>query len=167
MNSSVAEFNFLLIKSITFSLIKSTYSACNSLNCPPLRGICSNNICVCEENYKTVDNNAIKSNGVFCNYKLKSRFVAFLLEFIFPFGVGHFYSGKIILACIKLGLFVLLISMCCSVLICVSGKAVNACSVIICLIVVLSIISIIVMEIFDLVSYGLGIYNDGNGIEMS
>ena len=151
---------------IGFSLIKSTNSACNSLNCPPLRGLCNGNICVCEESYITVNNDKVHNNGIFCNYHEKSRFIAFLLEFFFPFGVGHFYSGKTLLAVIKLGLFVILICMCCSVLGCVVGKAINACSVIICLIVVLCIISLIVLQIFDLVSYGLGLYSDGNGVEM-
>ena len=159
--------NLLFIILISFSLIKSTYSVCNPSNCPPLRGICNQNICICEEGYTTVNNKNIQNNGIFCNYHLKSRFIAFLLEFFFPFGVGHFYSGKTILAVVKLGIFVLLICSCCTVLICLPKKDVNACSVIVCLIVVLCIIGIIFMQIFDLVSYGLGIYNDGNGIEMS
>ena len=157
----------LFIILITLSLIKSIYSVCNSANCPPLRGICSGNLCVCEEGYLTVNNKQIQNNGVFCNYHLKSRFIAFLLEFFFPFGVGHFYSGKIFLAVIKLALFVVLFCMCCAVLCCVTGKVVNTCSFIISLIVVLCLIGIVFMEIFDLVSYALGIYSDGNGIEMS
>ena len=159
--------NLIFIILISFSLFKLSYSVCNPSNCPPLRGICSQNRCVCEEGYMTVNNKIIQNNGVFCNYHLKSRFIAFLLEFFFPFGVGHFYSGKTILAVVKLGIFVLLICSCCTVLICLPKKDVNACSVIVCLIVVLCIIGLIFMEIFDLVSYGLGIYNDGNGIEMS
>ena len=157
----------LFVILITLSLIQSTYSVCNAVNCPPLRGVCSGNLCVCEEGYLTVNNKNIQSNGVFCNYHLKSRFVAFLLEFFFPFGVGHFYSGKIVLAVIKLSLFVVLFCMCCAVLCCVSGKVVNTCSFIISAIVVLCLIGIVFMEIIDLVSYALGIYNDGNGIEMS
>ena len=152
---------------ITLCLIKTTYSVCNAVNCPPLRGVCSGDLCICEENYLTVNNKYIKSNGVFCNYHLKSRYIAFLLELFFPFGVGHFYSGKIILASIKIGLFALMILMCCSVLCCVNAKVVNTCSFIICLILVLSILALFIMEIFDLISYGLGIYTDGNGIDMS
>ena len=158
---------FFFIILITLSLIKSTYSTCNSVNCPPLRGVCNGNLCVCEENYITVNNKFIENNGVFCNYHLKSRFIAFLLEFFFPFGVGHFYSGKTILAVVKLSLFVLLICTCCAVLCCVSAKVTNACTVFICVMVVLCIIALVIMEIFDLVCYALGVYNDGNGIEMS
>ena len=158
---------FLFIILIIFSLIQSTYSACNSVNCPPLRGVCSGNLCVCEEGYLTVNNKKIQNNGVFCNYHLKSRFIAFLLEFFFPFGVGHFYSGKTYFAAIKIGLFVLMISMCCTILCCVNVKAVNGCSFFISLVLVLCIIGILAMQIFDLIGYALGIYKDGNGVELS
>ena len=151
---------------ISLTLIESTYSFCNEGNCPATRGICSNNQCICNEKYITINNKDFRGNGIFCNYELKSRFIAFLLEFFFPFGVGHFYSGKIYLATAKLSLFVILICSCCCVLCCFPGKDLNVCSISMCIIVVLCIISLIVMEIFDLVSYGLGIYNDGNGIEM-
>ena len=100
---------YLLSILIIFSLIQSITSQCNSLNCPPLRGLCSNNICVCEEGFTTVNNKYIKTNGIFCNYILKSRYIAFILEFFFPFGAGHFYSGKTIFASIKLGIFVAII----------------------------------------------------------
>ena len=156
----------LFFITISLTLIKSAYSICNEGNCPSTRGMCSNNQCICNEKYITINNKDFRSNGIFCNYELKSRFIAFLLEFFFPFGVGHFYSGKIYLATIKLSLFVILICSCCCVLCCFPGKDLNVCSISMCIMVVLCIISLIVMEIFDLVSYGLGIYNDGNGIEM-
>ena len=163
-NNNSSKFIFIFL--ITFCLIKTAYSACNSVNCPPLRGVCSGKLCVCEEGYTTIKNKNIQSNGVFCNYHLKSRFVAFLLELFFPFGVGHFYSGKILLSTIKIGLFVLMIVMCCSVLCCVNIKAINSCSFVICLILVLCLIALVLMEICDLLFYALGVYTDGNGIEM-
>ena len=152
---------------ITFCLIKSSYSICDSVNCPPLKGVCNGNQCICEDVFITVNNKNIQSKGVNCNYHLKSRFVAFLLEFFFPFGVGHFYSGKTFLALIKLSLFSILICMCCAVLCCVTSKDANPFSIIICSILVLCLISIALMEIFDLVSYAFGLYNDGNGIMMN
>ena len=156
---------FILL--ITFTLIKTSLSVCNTDNCPPLRGLCNGNMCVCEENYQTVNNKYVHNNGIYCNYKLKSKFVAFLLEFFFPFGVGHFYSGKTYFAFIKIGLFVLMISMCCTVLCCSNVKGLNGCQFIVCLILVLCIIGILVLQIFDLIGYALGIYNDGNGVEMA
>ena len=156
---------FLIIL-ITLSLSNSVLTVCNQINCPPTHGECNGNICICKEEYTTINNQKIKNNGIFCNYPLKSRLIAFLLEFFFPFGVGHFYSGNIFLAIIKLALFILLISMCCSILCCAAGKILSICSTIICAIVVLSLIALVFMEIFDLVGYGLGIYKDGNGVLM-
>ena len=92
----------LLLFFIILSQIKSAYSICNLDNCPPLSGFCSRDICICNRNYITINNKNIQSNGIFCNSPLKSRFVAFALEFFFPFGIGHFYSEKTILAVIKL-----------------------------------------------------------------
>ena len=165
-NTKNNSFKFIFLFLVTLCLIKSAYSVCNSVNCPPLRGICSADLCVCEDGFTTVNNKYIKNNGIFCNYRLKYKFVAFLLEFFFPFGVGHFYSGKKILASIKLGFFVLMIIMCCAALCCVNVKAINSCSFVISLILILSIIGLFIMQICDLLFYAIGFYNDGNGIEM-
>ena len=154
---------------ISICLIKSVNSICDATNCPPLRGICSNDQCICENGFTTVNNNQIKNNGVFCNYILKSRYIAFILEFFFPFGAGHFYSGKTILASVKLGLFVILIISLISIL-CLVAKnrnTTNAGSVILSIVIVLSLLTIILMQIFDLIAYAAGIYSDGNGVEMN
>ena len=152
---------------ISLSMNQYGYSVCNKDNCPPSRGVCSNNNqCICNKNYITVDNQMVKSNGQYCNYYIKSKYMALLLEFFFPFGVGHFYSGKTLLAIIKLTLFIILVCACCSVLCCVAGKVVNACSIIISILVVLCLVGLVLMEIFDLVGYGFGIYTDGNGITL-
>ena len=151
---------------ITLSLIKSTYSICNVINCPPLRGFCQGNKCVCENNYITVNNNIIHNQGIFCNYAKKSKLVAFMLEFFFPFGVGHFYSGKTLLAAIKLCLFLFLMCMCYCLLACVFGKVITAYSILICFVVIVCIISLIVLQIYDLFSYAFGFYSDGNDVVM-
>ena len=162
-------FNKLLFFLILICLIHSVTSNCNALNCPPLRGLCSNNLCVCEDGYATVNNKQIKNNGIFCNYNLKSRYIAFLLEFFFPIGAGHFYSGKTILASIKLGLFVFLVVSFIIVLFCKSVNRFNANSGTITLsfLIILCLLGIVLMQIFDLIGYACGIYLDGNGVEMS
>ena len=162
-------FNKLLFLLILICLIQSVTSICNALNCPPLRGLCSNNYCVCEEGFATVNNKYIKNNGIFCNYILKSRYIAFILEFFFPFGAGHFYSGKTTLAFIKLGLFVILILSFFGLL-CMIVKyriSTNAGSITLTFFTLLSLLILILMEIFDLVAYATGIYSDGNGVELS
>ena len=154
---------------ISICLIKTVNSLCDATNCPPLRGLCSNNQCICESGFITVNNKQIKNNGIFCNYVLKSRYIAFILEFFFPFGAGHFYSGKTILASIKLGLFVI-IFLSLILILCLVAKNrndTNAGSIILSIVLVLSLLSIILMEIFDLIAYATGIYSDGNGVEMN
>ena len=160
---------YLLSILISFSLIQSVTSQCNSLNCPPLRGLCSNNICVCEEGFTTVNNKYIKTNGIFCNYILKSRYIAFILEFFFPFGAGHFYSGKTIFASIKLGIFVAIIISFIALL-CFNPKkrnGENTAALILSIILILCLLSLIIFQIFDLIAYAAGIYSDGNGVSLN
>ena len=162
-------YKFIFIFIIFFYQIQAVSSACNPSNCPPLRGLCSNNYCVCEEGFATVNNKYIRNNGIFCNYILKSRYIAFILEFFFPFGAGHFYSGKTTLAFIKLGLFVILILSFFGLL-CMIVKyriSTNAGSITLTFFTLLSLLILILMEIFDLVAYATGIYSDGNGVELS
>ena len=153
---------------ILMSLIKSSYSFCNLDNCPKQRGICSNDgQCICNKNYITVDNYLVNSNGMYCNYHLKSRYIALILEFFFPFGVGHFNSGKTLLAFLKLALFVFLVCGFCSLLCCIVGKVLSAVSYVLLILIILSIIGLVIWEIFDLLGYGFGMYTDGNGVNMS
>ena len=149
--------------------IQAVSSVCNPANCPPLRGLCSNNLCVCQEGFVTVNNNYVKNNGIFCNYILKSRFIAFILEFFFPFGVGHFYAGKKILATIKLGIFVTLIISFIALLCFISKYRLvtNAGSIVLTVVIILCILILIIMQIFDLIAYGFGLYSDGNGVDLS
>ena len=164
--SSITSFKVYLTILVSLSLINAIYCICNESNCPSSRGFCNNNNqCICQNNYITVNNEFVKSNGVSCNYHLKSRYIALLLEFFFPFGIGHFYSGKTLLAVIKLTLFIFLVCAFLSVLCCFVGKVVSVCSTITCFLIVLCLVGLVFMEIFDLVSYGLGFYYDGNGIQ--
>ena len=102
---------FFINLSIFFSLIifsKQTYFdvirpliICNKYTCPKNRGFCNKeNECICSKDYETVD--ALTLGDFYCNYRKKSKLIAFLLEFILGFGSGHFYLGHINLATIKL-----------------------------------------------------------------
>ena len=74
---------------------------CNKYNCPKNRGICNeDNVCVCLNGYETVDD--LSLGNFDCNYKKKSKLIAFLLEFVLGFGAGHFYMGHITLSTIKM-----------------------------------------------------------------
>ena len=88
----------IVILLVTFSLIKTSLSACNIENCPPSRDLCNANVCACEENFQTVNNHYVHNNGIFCNY----RFVAFLLEFFSLLELDIFIQEKLILLQLKL-----------------------------------------------------------------
>ena len=78
-------------------------------------------------------------------------------------------SGKTIFASIKLGTFVTLI-VCFLIWLCFiskNGTETNLGSIILALIVFLSIIILILMQVFDLIAFGFGIYSDGNGVALS
>ena len=60
--------------------------------------------CVCNMGYSSFDVQNLNSvSNILCCYKQKSQLTAFLLELYLGFGIGHFYLGKIIYGCLKLG----------------------------------------------------------------
>ena len=80
---------------------KDNFVVCNKYTCPKNRGECNDkNECVCIKGYDSVDN--LSLGDFYCNYKKKSKLIAFLLEFILGFGSGYFYMGKTTLATIKM-----------------------------------------------------------------
>ena len=74
---------------------------CNKYTCPKSRGICNeDNECVCVKGYDTIDD--LSRGDFYCNYRKKSKLIAFLLEFVLGFGSGHFYMGHTTLGTIKM-----------------------------------------------------------------
>ena len=77
-------------------------------NCLTERGECIDNQCVCYEEFWTLKSNSEnKLPNIFCNYEKRSRFFPLILEFFLP-GVGHIVMKKYILACIKIGLLLII-----------------------------------------------------------
>jgi len=72
---------------------------CNSDSCDKLNGECiTETKCKCKSNYIIIpNNNLIKS----CNYKLSYQLIALLLEIFLPFGFGHFYCKRYLIAIMK------------------------------------------------------------------
>ena len=158
--------NFILIF-IYFLSIKKIHSiSCSPQNCPPLQGICYKNQCVCSKDFVTVNNQYIKNYGISCNYQTKNRFIAFLLEFFFPFGVGHLYAEKKYLAIIKFSFFLIFLFGYCGQLCCLQ-KPINKGIIFVSVIFLLDLLLWILMQIFDIICYALGYYYDGNGVIMN
>ena len=150
---------------LLLSIISPISPTCTPSNCPPLQGICSNNECICSRDFLTVNNAYIKNNGVFCNYETKSHFLAFLLELFLPFGVGHLYAENLTLATVKFCLFVVLV-VCFVSILCTLQTNVNKMIVALSAILVITLLSLICFEIFDIIFYALNKYKDGNGVIM-
>ena len=151
---------------ISFSIIKIYYCAgCSPSNCPPLQGVCDKNVCVCAKDYATVDNEYIKSYGISCNYQTKTKFIAFILELFFPIGVGHIYAEKTYMAILKFCLFLVFIFSFCGELCCLKSK-INSCLIFLSVIFILDFLAWMIVQLIDIVSYGLGYYTDGNGVPM-
>src|SRR5690349_15200584 len=69
---------------------------CDYTNCPEERGICNiDNECYCFQGYITTEEG--ENNNTYCNYEQKSQMIAFLLEFILSFGLGHLYIKNYII----------------------------------------------------------------------
>jgi hypothetical protein len=137
-------------------------SQCSFTNCPPTRGSCVENKCICFEGYTTLP----EPFQPRCNYKQKSRFIAFFLELFFPVGAGHLYAGRIVSALIKLFSFMMIVcSFCCNlcfIFLSLEQKFLICPSIIF----ILALVTWIILEGIDLVCFGMGIYKDGNGIEL-
>lgn len=113
-------------------------------------------------NYNHVDSN---SNITYCNYKQKEQFKAFLLETILIFGVGHFYSGRVLFGLIKALFFLLIISLDLMIKKTLSKKNSKTNNLYFCASFVFYFI-IVSLHLYDIVMLGLNKYTDGYGVEL-
>ena len=105
-----AQINIIAISIIIFSSFNFIESndddtkplvVCNKYTCPKSRGVCNeDNECICIKGYDTIDD--LSRGDFYCNYKKKSKLMAFLLEFVLGFGSGLFYMGHTTLGTIKM-----------------------------------------------------------------
>lgn len=148
--------------------------------------------CICEEGYTDLDS----SQYVKCCYKRKSQLIAFLLEFVLGFGVGHFYIGNNQIGFLKLFGCLTFCCSCCTIAFCFCYKEENpkrnislevqTLSVnvnlgndnkisrtiqplkikIFNIIMLFSIYALLIWHCVDVVLFGLNLFNDGNGIAL-
>jgi hypothetical protein len=129
--------------------------------------------CVCDEGYTT-----LPADDVYCCYKKKSQFLAFMLEFVFGFGLGHFYIGNDTIGIIKLISAGLLCCSCCTISYCfcnredkISDSMENSehplSYQIFNFILIFSVCVYIIWQCTDAVLFGLNLLQDSNGIELN
>ena len=144
---------------------------CSSLTCPMPYAYCSTpQNCHCSKGYANFKQDG-QNNRSPCQYEQKKQLTAFLLELIFPFGVGHLYALRNVVGILKM-LFILATPfiVCCFVFCGImtmdslfSQKVFSTLSAIIGIIYT---IGTLVWIFVDLLYFGLNRYNDGNGVPL-
>jgi hypothetical protein len=141
---------------------------CDPFNCPLNQGICIENKCECFYEFTTIVNDQDKTEFEYCNYPKHLRATAFILEFFFPFGAGHFYIEKVKLGIFKLICFMIFFLFICGEFCYLSCKlnATNKCHLYLAFGIIFDIAIWLCFHLFDLICFGFGIYTDGNNIEL-
>ena len=81
---------------------------CNETMCALPYGTCaSENICLCEKGYIN-KGYTTESEQKICSYEQKSKTFPFIMELVFPIGIGHFYVSRYKFGLLKLFTFILL-----------------------------------------------------------
>lgn len=147
---------------ISLFLSYSLEQECNENNCK--NGECIDNIiCECFNNYSTHPH----TNNKKCNYRKKKQWIAFLLEAIPSFGVGHLYLKNY-----TLGIAKLIIWLITSILIIfmryytIQREWKDEIALKFGLLSCIFTTSAIIWYITDLVLIGLNKYTDGNYIDL-
>jgi hypothetical protein len=124
--------------------------------CPIETSICYIHQCLCDKFHSS-----LKDDFILCTYELKFVLVAILLEFFFPFGIGHFYALRYIYGYFKLFFFIFPFL--------VRYMMINNKTLFQINLKLLSNImasALALLQIFDIVCFFLGIFKDGNGKDL-
>lgn len=142
--------------------------------------------CICDEGWVTLPNS--KKDDVMCCYKQKSQFMAFLLEFLFGFGFGHFYIGNYFMGSLKCCTYIFICCVSYLIIFCfcikndrhssfkyertnanetvvkfysspLSYKIFNA-------ILISCILVYVIWQMTDIFMFGLNFFNDGNDVPL-
>ena len=135
---------------------------CNASNCFYPNGRCvDNGTCECTKEYASFKQEG-ESKDHYCAYERKKQLVSFLLELFLPFGVGHFYSGRILIGVLKI---IVCFSQCiiAGIGFCLAKDA-GMLTVIILLVIGCVYIS---WELVDIILIALNVYKDGNGVPLA
>lgn len=119
--------------------------------------------CVCLEGYKTIPLN----NTVKCNYPLKKQLTAFLLESVFTYGIGHYYTENYAMAVPKM--FFWFISYCLFIFlrnILRTNENQEKGAFLVTFLAAIFLLLMFSWQITDMVLYALNYYPDGNGIPL-
>ena len=134
---------------------------CNKTTCE--NGKCEKSYCVCKEGYGQVDetNKDSPNYNKLCNYQLKDQLLAFLLEAFLVFGVGHFYTHRILYGLIKCVIFISIILLDLLLKRIFVSKKSNTTSNIVCLISYFLYFVLISFHLYDIMLFAVNRHTDG------
>lgn len=139
---------------------------CTPTNCPMPNASClDDKTCKCWDGYANFTPAGQPDSTFYCSYAQKKQLPAFLLEFFFPFGVGHFYSGRTTFGIIKLLICLLpcIVGLLVSFAI-LSKDPQEGCGLITMICLCALGCTVAVWQLADVIQFGLNNYKDGNGI---
>jgi hypothetical protein len=148
--------------------IGNIYTVCDSLLCLIDGGLCNSKLkCICKQGYTNKNKNSIFG----CDYEQKNAKIAFFLEFIIGFGVGHYYAKRYTFGFIKMLIMLTLFSI--SIIVayfykkkdstflddtCLRfGNIISIC---------VTVISYLVWQFTDAILFYSLFYKDGNGLPL-
>lgn len=144
------------------SIIYYANGKCSKSNCDKC---ISGDVCQCPNGYAQDPDKEVTNEEKSCQYKRKKQWVFFILEFLFFFGIGHFYAHRVLYGLIKFIVFALIII--CDWVIKTkviknykSKKNFNVGMI-------LAYIGYFAWQIFDLIFIGINKFNDGKGIKLT
>lgn len=158
-------FLFSLVELEIIEINTKEESYCNYKVCPPNKGYCKVDTCICFEGFMT---NKEELPQVYCNYEQKHTMTALLLETFGLIGFGHIYSGRYGSGILKMIIFYAII--CFGTQFVIQFMKENTDSDVAYYIkIVISLICIgtpIVWHFIDLYNWACDNYKDGNGMPM-
>lgn len=144
------------------SIIYYANGKCSAKNCDKC---ISSDVCQCPNGYAQDPKKEVSDEEKSCQYKRKKQWIFFLLEFIFFFGIGHFYAHRILYGLLKMIAFA-------AIMVCdwfvkrkviknnKSKKSFNVAMII-------AYILYFTWQIIDIILIGINKFKDGKGIKLT
>ena len=148
--------NRMILLNNTLVIQKEDIHICGSSICFKETSKCINNKCKCDKYHTSLNNDLVN-----CIYDYKLRIIAILLEFFFPFGVGHFYSLRYYYGYYKMIFFILPIIIRYLLL---NRKFLLGINLF--MLCNLLATALVFIEVFDIICFYYGYFKDGYGKKM-
>jgi hypothetical protein len=139
------------------------YIKCTTFTCQSPNTCLDASTCKCGQGYADLGRNT----DIYCTHDQRKQSTALFLELFFPFGVGHFYCGRILIGFIKFVWYLIPAIMICYIFLknlkFKSGGNDNRCF----LFTVMTLCyGLSIWQLVDLIKFGMNKYKDGWGVPL-